>query len=74
MNSRTFIACLGLVAALVVVGSGGVSAYHSYVLTAQQLNAGPAKVMGQWGRSASGTVWSSSTRPHAVHRTFQMLP
>ena len=46
MKLSTVIACVGLALALVLVGNS-VSAYHSYLLTVQQLNAGLSKAMTQ---------------------------
>ncbi|MBI4400990.1 MAG: rhodanese-like domain-containing protein [Nitrospirae bacterium] len=43
MTYRTIIACFGLGLFLVLVSSGGVSAYHSYLLTVQQLKGGLEK-------------------------------
>ncbi len=46
MKLPPYTACLGLGLTLVLVGSS-VSAYHSYVLTVQQLNAGLSKAVTQ---------------------------
>lgn len=43
MKPRVFLICLGLGLGLALIGSSGVSAYHSYLLTVQQLRAGLAK-------------------------------
>lgn len=43
MTYRTIIACFGLGLFLVLVSSSGVSAYHSYLLTVQQLKGGLEK-------------------------------
>ncbi len=46
MTPRTYTACFGLALALLLSGSTSASAYHSYLLTVQQLNAGLAKSSG----------------------------